>query len=101
MIFFGAAAVYKRAGHVSIDVLVVRLPTRLRRAIAISADLLVLVFLMGTSWLASVYTFNSWDSPMPSLRWPYSIHYAGAALGLMATTLRHAQSAWRSQVRTN
>lgn len=98
VIFFGAAAVYKRAGHVSIDVLVVRLPNRLRHVIALSADLLVLVFLIGTSWLATIYTVNSWDSPMPSLRWPYSLHYAGAALGLMAMTLRHAHSTWRRQL---
>ena len=94
-IFVGAAAVFKRGAHVSIDIAVARLPTTPRMVIALGVDLLVLCFLVWVSWLAIVYTVDSWDSPLPSLRWPYSIHYAGAALGFVAMTLRHTQSALR------
>jgi len=55
----------------------------------------VLGFLAWISWLAVAFTIDSWGTPMPSLRWPYSFHYAGAALGLIAMTGRHAQSALR------
>lgn len=94
-IFLGAAAVFKRSAHVSVDVAVMQLPAGVRRALMIVVDLLVLGFLAWISWLAVTFTIDSWDTPMPSLRWPYSIHYAGAALGLIAMTLRHGQSALR------
>lgn len=95
MIFLGAAAVYKRGSHVSIDILVAQLPRGPRRLLAIAVDLLVLGFLAVIAWLAIGYTIESWDNPMPSLRWPYSIHYAGAAVGLVSMTYRHAQIALR------
>ena len=95
MIFFGGAAVFKRGAHVSIDMAVAQLSPGPRKLVAIAVDLLVLAFLACVSWLAIVYSVDSWDNPMPSLRWPYTIHYAGAALGLGAMTLRHAQSALR------
>ena len=64
--------------------LVAQLPPGPRRALAIAVDLLVFGFLAVIAWLTIGYTIESWDNPMPSLRWPYSIHYAGAALGLIA-----------------
>jgi TRAP-type C4-dicarboxylate transport system permease small subunit len=98
MIFLGSAAAFKRGLHVSIDMLTGLLPAPLRRALAVIVDLMVLGFLAWTSQLAISFTIDSWDTPMPSLRWPYSIHYAGAALGLVLMTLRHAIAAggrWR------
>lgn len=90
-IFVGAAAVFKRGGHVSIDLAVNALPATARRAVQMLVDLVVLGFLGWVSWLAIAFTIDSWSTPMPSLRWPYSIHYAGAALGFAAMTLRHLQ----------
>jgi len=94
-IFFGAAAVFKRSAHVSIDVAVAKMPDAARRFLMIAVDLLVLGFLGWISWLAVEFAIESWDTPMPALRWPYTIHYAGAALGIIAMTLRHGQSALR------
>ncbi len=93
-IFLGSAAAFKRGQHVSIDMLTQALPETPRRAIALLGDLLVLGFLGWVSWLAIDFTVESWTTPMPSLRWPYSIHYAGAALGLVLMTYRHARAAW-------
>ena len=94
-IFFGAAAVIKRTSHVSIDVAVSRLPPGPRAVLAWAVDLAVLGFLAWISWLALAFTVDSWDTPLPSLRWPYSIHYAGASLGLVAMTIRQAESMLR------
>lgn len=94
MIFLGSAAAFKRGLHVSIDMLTGILPPPLRRGIAVAVDLLVLGFLAWVSQLAISFTIDSWDTPMPSLRWPYSIHYAGAALGFVLMTLRHGVAAW-------
>ena len=77
-----------------IDMLTQALPRPVRMATGAAADLLVLVFLGWVSWLAIEFTIGSWTTPMPSLRWPYSIHYAGAALGLALMTLRHGRTAW-------
>ena len=95
MIFFGAAAVTKRGPHVSIDVLVMTFPPAARRVLARAVDLVLTAFLAWLTLLATQFTIDSWGTPMPSLRWPYSIHYAGAALGLAAMTLRQAQTTWR------
>lgn len=94
-IFFGAAAVTKRTAHVSIDVAVSRLPPRAQATLAWIVDIAVLGFLAWVSWLALVFTVDSWDTPLPSLRWPYSFHYAGASLGLVAMTFRQAQAMLR------
>lgn len=93
-IFLGAAAAFKRGQHVSIDMLTQMLPPGVRRTIGAATDLLVLGFLGWVCWLAIDFTLESWTTPMPSLRWPYSIHYSGAALGLALMTLRHGQAAW-------
>ena len=95
MIFFGAAAVTKRGPHVSIDVLVMAFPAGLRAALSRAIDGTLVLFLFLLAFLAAQFTVDSWDTPMPSLRWPYSIHYAGAALGLAAMALRQAAVAWR------
>jgi len=92
-IFMGGAAAFRRGQHISIDMLVQLLPSGPRRALAIAVDLLVLVFLMWVCWLAILFTIDSWDTPMPSLRWPYAIHYVGAVCGLAAMALRHALAA--------
>jgi TRAP-type C4-dicarboxylate transport system permease small subunit len=93
-IFMGSAAAFKRGQHISIDMLTQALPRPVRLVTGIAADLLVLVFLGWVSWLAIEFTIGSWTTPMPSLRWPYSIHYSGAALGLVLMTYRHAHAAW-------
>ena len=92
-IFFGSAAAFRRGQHVSIDMLTGLFPDAARRVATGLADLLTLVFLGWVSWLAITFAIDSWDTPMPSLRWPYTIHYVGAALGLGAMTLRHAIAA--------
>lgn len=93
MIFLGAAAAFKRGAHVSIDLAVTRLPAAAGRTLARLVDLVVLGFLAWIAWLAAEFTINSWGTPMPSLRWPYAFHYAGAAIGFAAMTLRHGQAA--------
>jgi TRAP-type C4-dicarboxylate transport system permease small subunit len=95
MIFFGAAAVTKRGPHVSIDVLVMAFPPALRHGLAKAVDALLVAFLAWLAVLAAQFTIDSWGTPMPSLRWPYSFHYAGAALGLAAMAIRQAAGAWR------
>ena len=93
-IFLGAAAAFKRGLHVSIDMAVKALPRALARPLAWLVDAAILGFLAWVSWLAIEFTIDSWDTPMPSLRWPYSWHYAGTAVGLAAMTLRHGQAAF-------
>jgi TRAP-type C4-dicarboxylate transport system permease small subunit len=93
-IFLGSAAAFKRGQHVSIDMLTGLFPTGLRRVVGAATDLLTFGFLGWVAWLAVDFTIESWTTPMPSLRWPYSIHYAGAALGLALMTLRHGRAAW-------
>ena len=93
-IFLGSAAAFKRGQHISIDMLTQALPATVRRVLGTATDLLVLGFLGWVSWLAIDFTIESWTTPMPSLRWPYSIHYSGAALGFVLMTLHHARAAW-------
>jgi len=93
MIFIGSAAAFKRGIHISIDMLVLALPRSAARMIMIGVDLLVFGFLAWVSWLTIEFTIESWSTPTPALRWPYAFHYAGAAIGLILMTLRHAIAA--------
>ncbi|HET6467634.1 MAG TPA: TRAP transporter small permease [Geminicoccaceae bacterium] len=90
VVVLGAAAGFKRGLHVSIDLLVRRLPDALRVPLAWIVDLLVLAFVAYVTWLAVHFTMNNWTNPTPVLRLPFSVTYAALALGFLSITLRHA-----------
>lgn len=81
VVFIGASAAWKRGMHVSIDVVVTRLPPPARGAVRLLANLLVVAFLAYATWLAAEITVSAHRRLTPVLRVPFSYVYASAAIG--------------------
>jgi TRAP-type C4-dicarboxylate transport system permease small subunit len=95
-VFLGASAAWKRAMHVSIDVLVTRIGDRSRHIVRILAKLLLAAFLAYTTWLAIEITVTSYTRQTPVLRIPFSYIYASAALGFALMFVRSLASLART-----
>ncbi len=95
LVFFGAAAGFKYGMHVAIDMLVLALPTPLRRFLMAFADLLVLAFLAMLFVLSVQFSIDAWSDPTSVLRLPRSVTYVSVVLGSACMAVRYAQAAWR------
>lgn len=92
MIFIGSSAALKRGMHVSIDMLVIVLPARARRIVAIVGDIIVLAFLTVGLYLAVEFTAEAWDNPSSVLRIPLSTIYLSVVVGFACLLLRYVQA---------
>lgn len=95
LIFMGASAGFRHGMHVSIDMLVNRLPRSVRRPFGVAVDLLVISFCIYVSWLAIGFAITTHGTPTPVLRLPQSVTYAAPAAGFVFMTIRVAENAWR------
>lgn len=89
VVFLGAAAGVKRGLHVSIELLVARLPDGLRRLLQRIVDLGLLVWMLYVAWLGVGFTADNWDNPSSVLRLPLSVVYAAVTLGFALMAVRH------------
>ncbi len=104
VVFLGAAAAWKRHMHISIDVIVSRLPQRVEAAARLIADVIVVAFLAYATYLAISITISSYVRLSPVLRVPFTYIYLGAALAFISILLRKltdvARQVWeRGRVR--
>ncbi len=82
LVFLGAAIGLGRRRHIEVSVVAERLPPRLRRAVAVVVDLLLLGF-VGTVLLQSVRLMRLvWTVPTAALLVPWSMVYLGISLGM-------------------
>jgi TRAP-type transport system small permease protein len=95
LVFVGAAAGVKYGAHMAIDMLVVRLPGLLRRAVTLAADAIVLGFLATLLVLAVEFSANAWGDPTSVLRLPRTVTYASVVVGSLCMLVRYARAAWR------
>lgn len=95
LVFVGAAAGFKYGVHVTIDMVVARLPPDFRRFLMFAADGLVLVFLMAVFALAVEFSIDAWGDPTSVLRLPRTVTYASVVVGALCMFIRYAQAAWR------
>lgn len=89
LVFLGSAAGFKIGAHVSIDLLVRRIPRRLRRWSTALADACVLGFLLALSVLALEFCIDAWSDPTPVLRLPRTLFYAPVFLGAVCMFVRY------------
>ena len=95
LVFVGAAAGLKYGAHMAIDMLVVRLPAGLQRAVTLAADAIVLAFLATLLVLAVQFSIDAWGDPTSVLRLPRSVTYSSVVVGSLCMLVRHARAAWR------
>jgi TRAP-type C4-dicarboxylate transport system permease small subunit len=86
LVFIGAASGIHYGTHVSIDVLVRRLPGRYGRIVDLTARILVGAFLLILCWYGLQLSLRTMDQMSPALGIPIGFAYlaipVGAALGL-------------------
>jgi TRAP-type C4-dicarboxylate transport system permease small subunit len=100
VVFIGASAGFKHGMHVSIDMLMQRLPASVRVPVERVLDFGVVAFCAYVTWLGVGFTADNWDNPTSVLRLPLSIVYAAVTLGFGLMALRYAQAAlarWRDE----
>jgi TRAP-type C4-dicarboxylate transport system permease small subunit len=88
VVFLGASAALKRNMHISIGVVVRYLNPRVRTAVGVIADIVLVAFLAYATYLALKITISSHSRLSPVMRVPFSYVYASAALGLALMLLR-------------
>jgi TRAP-type C4-dicarboxylate transport system permease small subunit len=91
-VFIGSAAVVKRGGHVSIDMVVAFLPGRLRDGITLAARLAGIGFCAVAAWLAFDFALANADNPSAVLRLPLTILYLAPAVGFTLMALRAVEA---------
>lgn len=92
VVFLGAAAGFKYGMHISIDMLLSRLPQRIARPLQWLGDCLVLGFLVYVIWLAILFNLESWSAPTPALHLPRSVVYGSVLVGLSFMVIRYLQA---------
>jgi TRAP-type transport system small permease protein len=88
--FVGAAAVFARGEHISIDLLLHYLPEPLRSFTQLVADVIVFAALAVVAFLAIRFSIATLDVPTTILRVPETVIYSGAAVGFSLMAIRHA-----------
>jgi TRAP-type C4-dicarboxylate transport system permease small subunit len=88
VVFLGASAAWKRGMHISIDVLVRRLPTAGQAVARHGARLLLIAFFAYAAYLAAKITISSYSRESPVLRVPFSFIYASALIAFASMLLR-------------
>lgn len=84
-VFFGAFVGVRRKQHISVDVLVVKFPTRLKRFINLAINLLIMVVLGVCAYLGYTLFKFSLASKLPAIYVPLGYLYLPVAIafGLM------------------
>lgn len=66
-VFIGAAAAYKKRKHIGVDILVDKLPRRIRNLVVIIVDILLIVLNGYLTYLSVIYVSMSYVKPTPVL----------------------------------
>jgi len=91
-VFVGAAAVAKRGGHVSIDMLTAAFPAAVQRAIRLGAQLAGIGFCLVAAYLSLQFSLANTDNPSAVLRLPLTVLCLAPATGFALMALRLAEA---------
>lgn len=98
-VFLGAAAAFRRAGHIAIDSFLFLLPIKLARFAQLFAGAVTMITLLTVTVLATRFTISTIGSPMTVLRVPQSVLYGAAATGFALMSFRHAVSTYETLIK--
>jgi TRAP-type C4-dicarboxylate transport system permease small subunit len=93
--FTGSAMAARRGTHIAVEFLPNALPRRIRRWVHLAAALVAVGFYAVSVWLCWQVSEAMRFQPMVVIDWPLSYVYWAILAGLVLTTLRAAQAAWR------
>ena len=94
LVFLGAAMVLRQERHIQVSAFVDRLPARMRSAVIVLGDLLMLgfvasVFVQGVRLAGMV-----WTVPTAAMEIPWTLVYLGIVSGMAAMVLVLVASLW-------
>jgi TRAP-type C4-dicarboxylate transport system permease small subunit len=81
IIFVGAAAVYRKHGNISIDVLIGLFPSVIRKALNVITKSILLIVNAYVAYLALGLFESGWGKTTFVLRIPYTVFYIAILLG--------------------
>jgi TRAP-type C4-dicarboxylate transport system permease small subunit len=98
-VYFGVGLVTHEDAHISADVVVLRLPPRLRALLALATNLLALAFLAAMVWrlwLQAEFLRAKGDTTMvwQVALWPVAVAIAAGSALLLTGVLLHLIRAW-------
>ncbi|MCP4384943.1 MAG: TRAP transporter small permease [Hyphomicrobiales bacterium] len=99
VVFLGAAGAMRRNMHVSIDAVTRLVPASVARFVAGTMNILVLVFLAYTTYLAVLITIGAYHRPSPVLRISFTWVYLAVVLGFGSMLLNHGLTISRALFR--
>ena len=89
-VFLGAAAAFRRSGHIAIDTFLCIVPKPAAYILRLASAFITFATLLVVTYLAIRFTVSTTDTPTTILRWPQAIIYAAAGVGFGSMTIRHA-----------
>ncbi len=93
--FVGSATAARRGAHISVDFLLLALPEGARRRARMAVAALTIGFFAMLTWLCWQVAAAMRFQPMVVVDWPLSYVYWAILAGIVLTTLRLAETAWR------
>lgn len=88
MVFFGASGALADRGHVAVEILASSSPPRVRRALSIASNLIVLFFLGNVFYWGSLTVRRTWNLPTATLELPQGLVYAVFPITAVLMTIR-------------
>jgi len=90
-----AAYAFKTGGHFALRILVMQLPRNLRRAVALSVHLVVVLFFAVLLYYSVVFVSGVSGHRAPALQIPMELPYASVVVGTALMLFEVIRSAWR------
>ena len=86
--FIGAAAAYRAGAHIAVDMITLRLPAPLQRALAVVVDLLMAAVCLFVAFYGTRLCVETWNQSISELSWlPVGMTYAALPVGSAITLL--------------
>jgi TRAP-type transport system small permease protein len=98
-VFLGAAAAFRRSGHIAIDTFLHLVPRPAAYGFRVVSAVITFTTLLVVTYLAVRFTLSTTDTPTTILRWPQAVVYAAAAVGFGLMTIRHAVASYETLVK--
>ena len=95
VVFIGASMSVRKNNHIQVDVFYRLMPGVMQRVLSTAVDLLRLVFLGYSAWLAYLLTQRIGGQRMAIVDLPMGLVFGCIVFGFAVMTLRAAQVAWR------
>lgn len=86
VVFLGAMRAHRRDEHIRVTILIDAMPPKLRRLVTVGAEVILLLFLVYSTYLAVEMTIQGASRPSVALRLPFAFVYVATAIAFFIMT---------------